>query len=249
MRDALLEIYRTSLKPSDTVFNVYLARPLATPIVALGERYRWHPNLVSWMGLLFMVLGSLVFSIPAFFPAVPLDNWTFIVAGVTAVELSYLCDCADGQLARRLKLASKMGAELDFLVDELKAYLLLVGLTLNWWGTTPSESAPLLWGLAGMLSLGVALASTRFIRNPVVQASGAFQTSRHGESAQTRHQKKPFWWIWAIARLITQYPQSLPIFALLNLLPWFVMVYTVLHLGYSLLRLAQMLRNTLIDTE
>ena len=249
MRDALLEIYRTSLKPSDTVFNIYLARPLATPIVALGERYRWHPNWVSWMGLLLMALGSLAFSIPALFPAAQSANWFFIVTGVTAVEFAYLCDCADGQLARRLKLASNMGAELDFLIDELKAYLLLVGLTLNWWGTAPSETAPLLWGIGGLLTLGFALASTRFIRNPVVQASGAFQMSRHGESAQTRHQKKRFWWVWAIARLITQYPQSLPIFALLNILPWFVMVYTVLHLGYSLLRLAQMLRRTSSGTE
>ena len=44
---------------------------------------------------------------------------------VLRIELSYIFDCVDGQLARVTK-SSAVGGDLDFMMDELKAYLLIV---------------------------------------------------------------------------------------------------------------------------
>jgi phosphatidylglycerophosphate synthase len=41
------------------------------------------------------------------------------VAAALVLELSYILDCTDGQLARLKHQTSPVGAHLDFLMDEL----------------------------------------------------------------------------------------------------------------------------------
>ena len=55
--------------------------------------------------------------------------------GLILVELAYVFDCVDGQLARRTNRTSRLGGELDFLIDELKAYVLVASLSTYWWKT------------------------------------------------------------------------------------------------------------------
>jgi hypothetical protein len=48
-----------------------------------------------------------------------------LIAAALVLHLAFVLDCVDGQLARIKGLSSPVGAYLDFLVDELKAVLLI----------------------------------------------------------------------------------------------------------------------------
>ena len=54
-------------------------------------------------------------------------------AGAAIIELSYVLDCADGQLARLKGTSSPVGAHLDFLMDELKAFALVAAIAVRLW--------------------------------------------------------------------------------------------------------------------
>ncbi len=238
MWESLRGVYRDSLKPVDTVFNTYIARPLATPLVLLCEALGLSPNQVTLTGLLAMLVGAVLWVLPLILGA-SVNAYLCLVLGVFFLELAYLFDCADGQLARRTGRTSSLGATLDFLIDELKAFAMLASLTLYWWSLDLSNMAPLLWGIAGLLSLASAISMTRFVRSDAMQQTGLVRKAEHGDSAKTRSAKGPFWFLLLPARLITQYPQSLPFFILFDRVDLFIMVYTCLHVGYAAGRLGQ----------
>ena len=238
MWNRLIDVYRSSVKPQDTIFNVYFARPLATPFVLVFERMGLSPNQVTLVGLLLMALSAVTWCVPAL--DLVLRSPSFhLYLGLILLELAYIFDCVDGQLARRLSLSSDLGATLDFLMDELKAFLMIGSLCVFWWSTDPSTSEALFWGIGGVISSAGAISLTRFIRSDEMQSSGLVSMSKHGDSAKTRARKGPFWLLILPARFITQYPQSLPIFVLANRVQWFVMLYTGLHFTYALGRLGQ----------
>src|SRR5688572_13060272 len=56
-----------------------------------------------------------------------------LVAAAVVLELSYVLDCVDGQLARWRGTSSPVGAHLDFLMDELKAFLLVAAVGVRLW--------------------------------------------------------------------------------------------------------------------
>jgi phosphatidylglycerophosphate synthase len=123
MLQEIRRIYRESLKPADSLFNLYVARPPAAVVVAALARTRTTPNQVTFASIAIFVVAMVALA--------GLPGWAGLLAGVGLVELSYVFDCADGQLARLTKRSSPVGALLDFLMDELKAYLLVAGITVR----------------------------------------------------------------------------------------------------------------------
>ena len=242
MWKSLRDAYRGALKPADTVFNTYIARPLATPLVLLCEAMGLSPNQVTLMGLVTMLAGSVIWCLPLVLSVMDLAGlspYTHLIAGLVCLEIAYLFDCADGQLARRTGRASNLGASLDFLIDELKAFAMLAALSLYWWSQSGSTFLPLVWGLVGLVSLASAMSMTRFIRSQEMQASGLVAAAAHGDSAKTRSNKGPFWWLLLPARFVSQYPQSLPFFVVFDRIDVFIMAYTILHMAYCAGRVGQ----------
>jgi phosphatidylglycerophosphate synthase len=242
MWKSLRDAYHGSLKPTDTVFNTYIARPLATPLVLICEAMGLSPNQVTLMGLVTMFAGSVIWCLPLILnvtASTGLSPYVYLIAGLACLELAYLFDCADGQLARRTGCTSNLGASLDFLIDELKAFAMLASLSLYWWSQSGVTFLPLIWGLVGLVSLASAISMTRFVRSQAMQATGLVAPAAHGDSAKTRSDKGPFWWLLLPARLVSQYPQSLPIFVLFNRIDLFIMAYTVLHVVYAAGRVAE----------
>ena len=238
MLNRLVDVYQSSVKPQDTIFNTYLARPIATPFVLTFERIGVSPNQVTLLGLILMTLSAITWCGPAL--DVVLYSPSFhLYVGLGLLELAYVMDCVDGQLARRLNLSSDLGASLDFLMDEIKAFLMIGSLCLFWWSTDRTSHEALFWGIGGVVCVATAVSLTRFIRSDAMQSSGMVGVSKHGDSAKTRARKGSFWWLMLPARFITQYPQSLPIFVLVNRVEWFVMLYGTLHFVYALGRLGQ----------
>jgi phosphatidylglycerophosphate synthase len=218
-------IYRESQKPADSYFNLYLARPLAAVVVALLARTRVTPNQVSFLSIAVFALAMV--------GLVLLPGWAGLLLGVGLVEVSYVFDCADGQLARLTKRSSPVGALLDFLMDELKAYLLVAGIALRWHLHDAGGVYALVLGVGTLVIIGSALSLTKFVRTPeYAQATGTKQL-KHGEASGASHQRSgPLWPVQFVARLISQYPTTLPLFAAANHLDWFLYAYAGVHVLY-----------------
>lgn len=85
-----------------------------TDLKTKGRRYRQIPNILTLLRL----TAPLVI-----LPAALIGNVPFIVGSTVFFGLT---DLADGQIARRCKLTSKLGADLDALADKLFAGTLLL---------------------------------------------------------------------------------------------------------------------------
>ncbi len=221
----LRRIYRDSLKSADSWFNLYVARPPAAVVVYALRGTRTTPNQVTLMSLVIM-LGA-----AAALLAMP--GWLGLWAGVLLVELSYVFDCADGQLARLTGRTSPIGAELDFLMDELKAYLLVAAVAGRLYLHDGAGLSALWVGLATLVTVATAISLTKFVRSrEYAEATGAERVG-HGQSAAAASQRRsPLWPVEMVFRLISQYPQTLPLFALLGRMDAFLYAYGAVHLLY-----------------
>lgn len=221
----LRQIYRDSLKPADSLFNLYLARPLAAAWVALFARTAITPNQVTLLSMAVMLLS-----------AAPLLLWPGawgLALGVILIELSYVLDCADGQLARLTGRTSEAGARLDFLMDELKALLLIAALSGRWHLYDGGEEAALWVGVITLGLLAGALSLTRFLRSPEYARATGTTPLKDGEAAgEASARRGPLWPVKAAARLISQYPATLPLFALVGRMDFFLYAYAGVHALY-----------------
>src|SRR5688500_2366214 len=86
------ETYRRTSKPRDIFWNKYVARPPAAVLVAGLERSSVTPNQVTIASLLVFLVGAAVLI------AVP--GHLGLVTAVVIIEIAYVLDCVDGQLAR-----------------------------------------------------------------------------------------------------------------------------------------------------
>jgi phosphatidylglycerophosphate synthase len=87
---------------------------LASSVAALAIKWGVHPSVISVLDLLVAVAGS------AYLIAAAGDAHQFWVAGLVACvcwQISYILDCADGQVARATGKSSDYGARVDVLVD------------------------------------------------------------------------------------------------------------------------------------
>lgn len=226
-------LYRDSLKPSDIFWNLYVARPIAAVLLVLLRRLPITPNQVSFLGLF------LFFGVPATMIALP-GAWGFLI-GALVLELSYVFDCADGQLARLKKMTSDVGAYLDFLIDEIKALLLVGGVA----GSLYREHGDERWliaGLVGVILASAATSITTFIRRPEY----AGETIRPGANPKGDPPPpglvgKAVWSVMALMKWIVHYPSWILYAALLGLHPNIdgAALFLALYLGVYLLYLGR----------
>ncbi|MEO8178298.1 MAG: CDP-alcohol phosphatidyltransferase family protein [Deltaproteobacteria bacterium] len=159
MPSGLLELYRATLKPKDLAFNVYVCRPLAALFVYALKGTRVAPNQVTFFSLL-VAIGAAACLLCVTWP---LGLWL----GVAVYELSYVFDKVDGMLARARGVQSSTGHLLDFLMDEIKAFLILAAAAAGAYRSTGDVHA-LFWGLGGVVCLASGIGITTFQRRPEV---------------------------------------------------------------------------------
>ena len=143
MLAAVADIYRRTRKPNDIIWNRLVARPLAAVVVVPLARTGITPNQVTFATLPVFLAGAARAGVAARAGA----RWS---AGAAIIELSYVLDCADGQLARLKGTSSPVGAHLDFLMDELKAFALVAAIAVRLW-LPAHDPRWLLEGLAGLV--------------------------------------------------------------------------------------------------
>ncbi len=199
MLGEIADIYRQSRKDQDIFWNVYIARPLAAVLLYVLRRTPLTPNQVTFLGAFaFLGVAAALILIP---------GWTGMLVAAGALEFAYLLDCADGQLARLKKMTSEVGAYLDFLIDEVKALILVGAFAVRlyltehhvWW---------LFVGLAGMALVSIATSLTNFVRRPEY----AGRDIKPGESARRKAGApkglvpKALWVVQSVASWLVHYP-------------------------------------------
>src|SRR5262245_22687184 len=162
MLSAAADIYRRTRKPNDILWNRFVARPLAAVIVVPLARTGITPNQVTFLTLPVFLAGAALLAL--------LPSWGALVGGAAVIELSYVLDCADGQLARLKGTSSPVGAHLDFLMDELKAFVLIAAIAIRLW-LPAHEQHWLLEGIAGLVIVASAISLTTFVRRPEYAAA------------------------------------------------------------------------------
>jgi phosphatidylglycerophosphate synthase len=231
------ETYRRTTKPRDILWNRLIARPLAALLVAPLERTRVTPNQVT-LASLFVFLGAVALLLLA-------RDHRGLVLAVAVLELSYVLDCADGQLARLRGTSSPVGAHLDFLMDELKAFLLVAATGIRLWQVA-ADPRFLIEGLAALCAVAAAISLTTFLRRPeYVAATGAqaprsagdygagFDAAKAAPPARRSPLGRLVQGIEALGRLVVHYPSYLVFVAAADRLDIFLHAYLLVNAAHA----------------
>ena len=230
MLSAAADIYRRTRKPNDIVWNRYVARPLAAALVVPLARTSITPNQVTFATLPVFLAGAALLAL--------LPSWGALIGGAAIIELSYVLDCADGQLARLKGTSSPVGAHLDFLMDELKAFALIAAIAIRLW-LPARDPRWLLEGLAGLATVAGAISLTTFVRRPeYAAATGAVVSHGTGDYGEGFEQKppvrrSPLALVEALGRFIVHYPSHIWLVALVNRIDIFLHAYIVMNAAYA----------------
>jgi phosphatidylglycerophosphate synthase len=226
-------IYRQSKKPQDNFWNEWVSRPPAAVLVWLLRPTPITPNQVTFASLAVFAAAAAV-----------LISWRThlgLLVGALVVQTSYILDCVDGQLARHKGLASPVGALLDFLMDEIKAFLLIAATTVRLW-LMSGEVVWLLVGLGGLVAAATGITLTSFMRRPEYLAATAPAPSPSmtgGGSklpGEARVRRSPIALAIAgieqVGKFVVHYPSWFLYIAIANRLEWFVYIYLGAHILY-----------------
>ncbi len=226
------EVYRQTRKPRDILWNRFVARPLAAALVVPLAKTGITPNQVTFLSL-FTFVGAMVW--------LALGHGRLeLVYAVLVLELSYLLDCADGQLARLCHRSSPVGAHLDFLMDELKAFLLVAATGLRLWQSDGQEFW-LVEALLGLMVVASAISLTTFMRRPeYLSATGSAAPQSAGDygdgfaaGSPTRSSTSVVGMVEDLGRFLIHYPSYLLLVAIADRLDLFLHVYIVTTAAYA----------------
>ena len=229
----IVQIYRQSKKSRDNFWTEWISRPPAAVLVWLLRNTRVTPNQVSFGAIFVAALGAAMLIWWRTWPGL-------IVAGLT-FQLAYIIDCVDGQLARITQQSSPVGALLDFMLDEVKAFMVLGAASARLWLQT-ADARFLVWGLGGVVAAATGITLTSFMRRPeYLDATGAPPilpaTERAGFAPASLH---PIALVEALGKLVLHYPTWFLFVCAANRLQIFVYAYVgahVLYLGRASLKI------------
>jgi phosphatidylglycerophosphate synthase len=225
MWSEIVAIYRSSKKRHDiNWFTEWIARPPAAVVVYALRATPITPNQVTFLS------AAIAAGACAMFAVLPGHAW--LIAAAAVFELSFVLDCADGQLARLRKTASPLGHLLDFLMDELKAMLLYGCVAIRLWREAGDDRI-LLVGLGAVFCLASGISLTSFMRRPEY---GARPPTADGQPAEVGKRRGPIGMVlnvleWA-ARVVVHYPQYLWICALADRIDLYFWAYAGVNALY-----------------
>lgn len=159
-----VEVYKKTRKRPDLFWNTYVARPPAAALVALLAGTRVTPDQVTLFAFVVaMASAACIVLLPGYFG---------LLVAVVVFELSYVLDCVDGMLARWRGTASATGHLLDFLMDEIKAFVILGAVSVRLYREA-HDPLFLLIGVGGLVALATGIAITTFQRRPEISGKPA----------------------------------------------------------------------------
>jgi phosphatidylglycerophosphate synthase len=226
----VVEAYRRTKKPRDILWNRFVARPLAAVLLVPLARTRVTPNQVTLATLVVFVVGAAMLAVCPARGA--------LIGSVAILELSYVLDCVDGQLARMKGTSSPVGAHLDFLMDEIKAFVLVAATAIRLWRGSGADRW-LLEGLLGLVAVATAISLTTFVRRPeYAAATGA--AVKHGAGdygegfdAAPKTSRSPLALVERLGAFLAHYPSYILFVAIADRMDLFLHVYAGLHAAHA----------------
>jgi phosphatidylglycerophosphate synthase len=226
------EVHRQTRKPRDILWNRFVARPLAAVLLVPLAKTRITPNQITFLSLLAFVGAMVWLALGHGRPS--------LIYAVLVLELSYVLDCIDGQLARLTHRSSPVGAHLDFLMDELKAFMLVAATGVRLWQSDGHE----LWlveALLGLVVVASAISLTTFIRRPeYLSATGSARPQSAGDYGEgfaahesARRSTSIVGLVEDLGRFLIHYPSYLLLIAILDQLETFLHVYLAINAAYA----------------
>lgn len=107
-------------KKRDYWWTVLVVDPVAVPVTRLLAKRRWMtPDEITIVSLVLGLLTGLFFAVG--------DRWALITGGVI-YYVSFVLDCVDGKLARRLNVSSPKGHALDAMSDSARRTSAAIGI-------------------------------------------------------------------------------------------------------------------------
>jgi phosphatidylglycerophosphate synthase len=225
-------VYRETKKPKDILWNRFVARPLAAVLLVPLAKTSVTPNQITFLSLFVFVAAMAGLAL--------LPGHLWLLAAAAGLELSYVLDCVDGQLARLRHRASPVGAHLDFLMDELKAFLLVAACGIRLWRADSHE----LWlveAVLGLLVVASAISLTTFMRRPeYLTATGAARPQSAGDygdgfapAASKARALSVVGLVEDLGRFLVHYPSYILIVAIADQLDVFLHVYLAVNAAYA----------------
>ena len=142
-KDYCLQAVPTSKSKSDQWIVNAIYRKISLPIsYIIFKRTNLHPNILTLLAIPLLMLCLLPFFLPF--------TISSLITAIT-IQLWYVFDCVDGEIARAKKLTSLTGKYLDLIVDHLicgPIIFLILGLAL--YGRTENPIWILLGAVAGI---------------------------------------------------------------------------------------------------
>ncbi|MBI5481075.1 MAG: CDP-alcohol phosphatidyltransferase family protein [Deltaproteobacteria bacterium] len=229
------EVYRSSRKARDNFWNTFVARPIAAVLLHFLQHLRLTPNQWTFIALAVAVAAAATLAL--------WRTWTGLIVGAVLLEASYVLDCVDGQLARLKGRCTPAGAHLDFLMDELKAFLYVAAVTLRLW-LISGKVYYLVVGLLGLAAVAAAISLTTFMRRPEYLAAGPPSPPPAPPDKYAVPQPRSPLALGVIAaefagQWVIHYPSYFLYLALLNFVEGYFFVYLAAHVAYLGRSLAQ----------
>ena len=219
------EVYRKTSKVPDLFWNAYVCRPIAAVLVSAIAGTRITPNQIT-ISAVFVALISVALLLL-------LPGHLGLILAVGVFELSYVLDCADGMLARWRGTASPVGHLLDFLMDELKAFLLLAAVAVRLF-REHGDVRFLLLGLFGLVVLASGIALTTFVRRPeVLGPAPAAASASVSATASKSLVRRAVGLVESGAKVLIHYPSYLLYVALLGRIELYFLPYVAVNALYA----------------
>jgi phosphatidylglycerophosphate synthase len=224
------DIYRQSKKKRDNFWTEWISRPPAAVLVWLLRSTSVTPNQVSFLAIAVAGAGAATLIL--------WRTWVGLIASGLILQLAYIIDCVDGQLARLKNQSSPVGALLDFMLDEVKAFLVIGAASVRLWWMSGFDARWLLIGIAGLFAASVGITLTTFMRRPeYLEATGAPPIAPATERGGfLQRSLSPLALVEAAGRYVLHYPSWFLFVCAANRLDIFLYAYLgahVLYLGRS----------------
>lgn len=124
-------ISRSVIKKNDSFFAYYFYAQIAYWIVRLVARTRLTPNVFTASSLILGILAAV---------AGAQGSYPSLLLAILLLNISFILDCVDGQLARGKHLSSLFGQWFDIHSDRVKDVLLLLGFAIGYMNEGPNRS-------------------------------------------------------------------------------------------------------------
>lgn len=226
MLGAVREIYRQSKKKRDNFWTEWISRPPAALLVWLLKGTSVTPNQVSFLAIFVAAGGAAALIL--------WRTWYGLIAGGLILQLAYVIDCVDGQLARIKNQASPVGALLDFMLDEVKAFLVIGASAVRMWWMNGFDDRWLLIGIGGLFAAATGITLTTFMRRPeYLEATGApplAPATERGDHAP--RSLSPVALVEALGRYVLHYPSWFLYVCAFDRLDIFLYAYLGAHVLY-----------------